>query len=98
MEAVKHEPQQTPEPFVGLILAFMPGFFEAFEVVLPPVIIAITQFVEVIPAIYSSIVVIVKRQFDCVVPDGFDRIDIDVLFAKLQYFLSRAMPLYLGRG
>jgi hypothetical protein len=79
-------------------LTLVAGLLELFEIGLPKLLLVLAEFVEVLPRVYSGIVLIVEEETDGVVADRLDAIDIHLFFADLEHALARPMPLDLGRG
>lgn len=73
-------------------------FRELLEVALPEGLLIPPELTQVGPAIEAAVVTVVKYESYGVMADGLDLADLHRLLTDDQCFLSRAMPLHLGRG
>ena len=71
---------------LGRVLGFGPvvsGFFEAFEVIRPQGVMILAEAIECFPGKDTRVVVVIKIELHGIVTNGFDLIDVHVLFADL---------------
>ena len=72
---------------------------ELVQIFLPQGFLIHSQHVQRIPGVDSGVVVIIKVQLDCVVAYLLNAINVDVLFADLQFFLPGTVALdFCRRG
>src|SRR5690606_7451803 len=73
------------------------GRLQAGQIVVPPLLLVSSQVIEDFPGIDAGVVSVGKAGPHGIVPDGFQRFDIDLALAGLQNLLADAVPAHFGR-
>src|SRR5690606_13250494 len=74
-----------------------PGFLEPGQIGIPPFFLVFSQVVENFPRVDAGIMAVGKTRAYSIVADRLQGDDVDATLARLQHFLTCAMPTYFGR-
>ena len=78
-------------------IAGEPGSLNILQITIPKRLLIFAEFFQILIAVESGIVAVVKAKTQGIVPHGVHAVDADVHFPDLQFFFSGGMTLHLRR-